>query len=189
MTKEELRKLYSVKRKKLSASECAFFNQKLVHHFFSSINLSQIKVIHTYLPISKNNEPGTWKIIEMIQREFPQIRISVPRVADDRVFENFYFEGLHQLQTSAWGIQEPKQGIKTPVEEIDMVLVPLLVIDRRGHRVGYGKGYYDRFLKTCNRDCKTIGLSFFKPVELITDTIDSDVTLNSCVEPSGIHYF
>ncbi len=189
MTKEELRKLYSSKRKQLSASECASFNLKLAHHFFSSINLSQIKVIHTYLPISKNNEPDTWAIIERIRREFPQIRISIPRVADDQTFENFNFEGLQQLQTSAWGIQEPKQGIKTLVEEIDMVVVPLLVIDRRGHRVGYGKGYYDRFLKTCNRDCKTIGLSFFKPVELITDTIDSDVTLNSCIEPSGVHYF
>ncbi len=189
MTKEELRKLYSAERKQLSASERASFNLKLAHHFFSSIDLSQIKVIHTYLPILKNNEPDTWTIIERIQREFPQIRISVPRIVNDQIFENFYFEGPHQLQTSAWGIQEPKQGIKTPAAEIDMVLVPLLVIDRRGHRVGYGKGYYDRFLKTCNKDCKTIGLSFFKPVELIADTIDSDVTLNSCIEPSGMHYF
>ena len=189
MTKQELRKLYSDKRKKLTASECAYFNSQLAYHFFSLTDLSDIKVIHTFLPISKNNEPDTWQIIERLQQEFSQIRISVPRVADDRNFENFYFEGLHQLQTNAWGIQEPKQGIITPAEEFDIVIVPLLVFDQRGHRVGYGKGYYDRFLKKCSQGCKTIGLSFFKPVSIITDTDENDVALTSCIEPTGIHYF
>ena len=189
MTKEELRKRYADKRKKLTPTECAHLNLQLYQFFFSNIDLSFIKIIHCYLPIIKNNEPDTWMIIDRIRREFPHVKISVPRVRADKTLESFYFEGLHQLQINAWGIQEPKQGIPTPEEKIDLVIVPLLAIDQHGHRVGYGKGYYDRFLKKCNKNCKTIGLSFFKPVELISDVDENDVALTSCIDPFRVHHF
>lgn len=189
MNKEDLRKRYLARRKELTAAECAQFNVQLYHHFFSSTDLSFLKVIHTYLPLVKNNEPDTWMIIDRLRREFPHIRISIPRVMEDGALEHFFFEGLHQLQTNAWGLLEPKQGIPTLEEKIDLVIVPLLAIDQRGHRVGYGKGYYDRFLKKCKKDCKTIGLSFFEPIDIISDTDVNDVALTACVEPSGVHYF
>ena len=103
--------------------------------------------------------------------------------------ENFYFEGLHQLVTSAWGIQEPKQGIPTEIEKIDLVLVPLLAFDKAGHRVGYGKGFYDRFLKGCRPDCLKAGLSFFEAEEILTDADELDVPLDLCVTPAGIIHF
>jgi 5-formyltetrahydrofolate cyclo-ligase len=65
------------------------------------------------------------------------------------------------------------------------VVVPLLSFDKRGHRVGYGKGFYDRFLSECSRDCIKIGLSFFAPVEVIDDVNRHDVTLDLFVMPSG----
>ena len=105
------------------------------------------------------------------------------------MMENFYFEGLHQLENNAWGIPEPRQGIPTPIEKIDLVLVPLLAFDQRGHRVGYGKGYYDRFLAESNSDCRKIGLSFFEPVENINDITKDDVPLTGCVTPSAFFSF
>jgi len=66
------------------------------------------------------------------------------------------------------------------------VLVPLLCFDRRGHRVGYGRGYYDRFLARCRHDCKKIGLSFFEPLAEIDDVHEGDVELNYCVTPDGV---
>ncbi len=183
MTKNELRKIYLDKRIKLSDAECAHFNLQLYNLFFSVVDLSFIKVLHTYLPIGKNHEPDTWPIIERIRREFPKIRISVPRVRSEGILENLYFEGLPQLQTNAWGIQEPKLGVPTPPEKIDLVIVPLVAIDSLGHRVGYGKGYYDRFLKTCRPDCRKIGLSFFQEVDGIADVSANDVRLDSCITP------
>jgi 5-formyltetrahydrofolate cyclo-ligase len=186
MTKQELRKIYSGKRKKLAETECAGLNLQLYNLFFSSFDLSFIKVLHTYLPIASNNEPDTWMIVDRIRREFPRVRISVPRAGTDGELENFYFEGLHQLQPNALGIPEPRQGVPTPAGEIDLVVVPLLAVDQHGHRVGYGKGYYDRFLKKCRVDCKKTGLSFFDAVESITDIKPFDIRLNTCITPQRV---
>jgi 5-formyltetrahydrofolate cyclo-ligase len=189
MTKTELRKTYLDKRKQLTEGECFQLNLKLYNLFFSSVDLSFVKVLHTYVPLSKNNEPDTWMIIDRVRREFPQIKISLPRVKEHGELENVYFEGLHQLQTTSWGIQEPKQGVITPTERIDIVIVPLLAFDSAGHRVGYGKGYYDKFLMKCRIDCRKIGLSFFPPVQQISDVNQNDIALTSCLEPSGAHSF
>lgn len=186
MTKKELRKLYLEKRKSLGEAERANVNLKLYSHFFASVELEFIKVLHCYLPIEKNGEPDTWMIIDRLRREFAHIRISIPRVGPANSLENFYFEGLHQVKPSSLGIPEPSQGIPTPLEKIDMVIVPLLAVDRRGHRVGYGGGFYDRLLLQCRPDCRKLGLSFFDVVDEITDTVSTDIPLNRCITPRGV---
>jgi 5-formyltetrahydrofolate cyclo-ligase len=190
MTKQELRKTYLRKRQALSEAEYLHLNHILCETFFSSIDLSFIRVVHTFLPLIEKHEPDTWLIIDRIRREFPHIRLSIPRV-NPMTFEleNFYFEGLHQLQTNAWGISEPKQGIPASAEKIDLVLVPLLAFDRKGNRVGYGKGYYDKFLATCKESCITIGLSHFAPEDLIDDMNEDDVPIKRALTPGGIYYF
>jgi 5-formyltetrahydrofolate cyclo-ligase len=69
------------------------------------------------------------------------------------------------------------------------VFIPLLAFDKSGHRVGYGAGYYDRFLSKCKPDCLKVGLSFFEPVDEISDADEFDVKLNHCVTPSKIWTF
>ncbi len=190
MTKEELRKIYLHKRLALSEIEYLQLNHQLCELFFASIDLSFIKVLHIFLPIEKKKEPNTWLILDRIRREFPHIRLSIPRVQNQTgKLENFYFEGLHQLQKNKWGIWEPKQGIPTEPEKIDMVLVPLLIFDKQGHRVGYGKGFYDSFLQTCRKDCRKVGLSLFEPIDRIEDQHHSDIPLTSCATPSGLLQF
>lgn len=187
MTKLELRKTYLQKRLALTEAECLHLSRQLCDQFFISVDVSFIKVLHVFLPIEKRNEPNTWLLIDRLRREFPTVRISIPKV--NGTMENFYFEGLHQLENNAWGIPEPKQGIPTPTEKIDLVLVPLLAFDRIGHRVGYGKGYYDRFLSGCRVDCKKIGLSLFKPIDRIEDIMKDDIAMNGCVTPSTYFNF
>ncbi len=190
MKKAELRELYLTKRLSLSEAEYNQINFQLYQHFFAGIDLSFIHVLHTFLPIPNKKEPDTWLIIDRIRREFPHIRISIPKINPlSSAFDSIYFEGLHQLETNAWGIQEPKQGVPTEPEKIDMVLVPLLVFDQQGQRVGFGKGFYDRFLVTCKPSCKKIGLSLFEEVDLIEDTDGYDVPLDQCVTPSGVINF
>ena len=190
MTKQELRILYLQKRQALSEAEYAQLNFHLYQNFFSTIDLSFAKVLHTFLPILSKKEVDTWLIIDRIRREYPHIRISIPKVnGKTGELENFYFEGLHQLATNEWGIQEPKQGIPTELEKIDLVLVPLLAFDQSGHRVGYGKGYYDKFLIKCRLDCKKIGLSLFTAEDEIADTNNSDIALDQCITPTQILNF
>ena len=64
------------------------------------------------------------------------------------------------IRPNALGIPEPVGGLEVPIENVEVVFVPLLAYDKKGNRIGYGKGYYDRFLSTCPTRCIKIGLSF-----------------------------
>jgi 5-formyltetrahydrofolate cyclo-ligase len=190
MIKAELRKRYLQKRKNVSASELHQRSFNIYQQFFSYVDLSFIKIVHTFIPIAKNGEPDTWLIIDRIRREFPHIRLSVPKIdTATHSMENFFFEGLHQLEENKMGIKQPKQGVPTESQKIDLVLVPLLIFDEQGNRVGYGKGYYDKFLATCRADCQKIGISIFPPVQSIQDTNDHDFKLTACVTPEKIYQF
>jgi 5-formyltetrahydrofolate cyclo-ligase len=87
------------------------------------------------------------------------------------------------LRETKWGIKEPVDGKEINAELIDLVIVPLLVFDKFGHRVGYGKGFYDRFLSKCRRDTIKIGLSLFPQVDEIDDVNRYDVKLDYGIVP------
>jgi 5-formyltetrahydrofolate cyclo-ligase len=184
MTKEQIRKLYIQKRLALSEAGFQQLNLRLCEQFFESVNLSSVGVLHTFLPIEKQREVNTWLIIESVLHKFPHIRISVPRINNQTsTIESFYFEGREQLERNTWDILEPKQGISTPIEKIDAVLVPLLAVDPRGNRVGYGRGFYDKFLKACPENTQKIGLSLFPPVDSIEGLGPHDLPVDVIVTP------
>lgn len=185
MTKEQSRKLYLQKRLGLSEAEFQRLTRRLTDNFFTSVDLSHINVLHTFLPIEKQKEVNTWLIIDRIKREYPHVQLAVPKINNQTsTIESFYFEDAGQLDKNTWGIMEPKQGIPTPSDKIDAVLVPLLAFDRKGNRVGYGRGFYDKFLATIN--CKKIGLSFFPPVQSIEGMSPQDVPIDVAVTPEGV---
>ena len=70
-----------------------------------------------------------------------------------------------------------------------MIFIPLVAYDLIGNRVGYGKGYYDRFLKSLNSNTLKIGLSLFEPVEEIIDINNYDISMDICVTPNSIYDF
>jgi 5-formyltetrahydrofolate cyclo-ligase len=87
------------------------------------------------------------------------------------------------MQPNRWGISEPIGGLTIDPIEIDVVLVPLLAFDMTGNRVGYGKGFYDKFLPRCKPGCRRIGVSFFEPVNKISDTDAFDQRLTAALTP------
>jgi len=188
MNKVELRKIYLQKRIALSEDERAQLNLGIYHQFFAWPMLSIVRQLHLYLPLEEKAEPDTWQIIDRLRREYAHIRLIIPKVVNNQL-EHYYFEGMHQLEKSKWNIWEPKQGVPAAVEKIDAVLVPLLICDKTGHRVGYGKGFYDRFLAQCKSNCMKVGVSFFEPVETIHEVDSTDVNLNCCVTPMRLITF
>lgn len=94
-----------------------------------------------------------------------------------------------ELALSDWQIHEPSHNETIASNEIDLVIVPLLAFDERGYRVGYGRGFYDRFLAQCRPDAQKIGLSYFPPVERIDDVNEFDIKLDSCVTPGKVWRF
>ena len=187
MTKKELRKIYLRKRMELSEVSYLQLNEHLCDHFFSAVTLSGIEVLHTFLPIKKNREVNTWLIIDRIKKDFPHVRISIPKINNQTAeLEHYYYESPEQLQNNMWEIPEPVKGVPTPTEQIDAVLVPLLAFDKQGHRLGYGRGFYDKFLASCRPDCLKVGLSFFEVEEKIEGISDKDIPLNLIVTPDTV---
>ncbi len=184
MTKQEIRNHYLNLRLSLSELEHKRLSQNICDVFFKTTDLSNLQTIHVFLPIKSKKESDTWLIIEELRKEFPQIHISIPRMNNEAQLINYYFESNDQLKENKWGVLEPQFGQITPTDKIDLVIVPLLAFDLNGNRVGYGKGFYDRFLKECRPDCKKIGLSFFEPVEEIEGINSLDIKLNIIVTPA-----
>jgi 5-formyltetrahydrofolate cyclo-ligase len=190
MTKSELRKIYLEKQKSLSSAERDAVSLQIADVFFDYFRLDKTRFLHTFLPIEKNCEINTFAVIYRLWRDFPEITISVSRVNfETMTIEILKFDSKTELVANHWHIPEPTGNELIEVEKIDAVLVPLLCYDGRGFRVGYGKGFYDKFLKNCRADCLKIGLSYFAPVNEISDAQEFDVKLDFCVTPQKVVEF
>ena len=190
MLKAEIRKIYLTKQKSLSEAERQKASKQIRNLFFDSFDLNKIFYLHCFLPIEKFNEINTRLIFERIWREFRHVETLVPRVNfETKEIENLKFSPEIELIENEWKIHEPTHNELIETDKIDAVLVPLLCFDEEGFRVGYGKGFYDKFLKTCRTDCLKIGLSYFEPVAEISDAESHDVEINYCVTPERIWKF
>lgn len=187
MLKADLRKIYLTKLQSLAPAERLEKSNEIAEQFRQTFALEKIKVLHLFLPIERNNEIQTSFIYQKIWHAFPQLKTVVPRInRETGEIESLEFNSSTQLSVKNWGIPEPIGNELTEAEEIDSVLVPLLCFDKKGFRVGYGKGFYDKFLKKCRKDCLKIGLSYFPPIDEISDTNEFDVTLDYCITPKKI---
>ena len=189
MKKNELRKIYKEKRKTLSLQEMEKMNDLILINF-QRIALPYVNCVHTYLASLKLAEVDTAKVVRFLQFQNPQLKVVVPKI-DIRSgnIDHLHFNETSELIENAFGINEPKTGEKISANEIDVILVPLLAFDEKGFRVGYGKGFYDKFLFQCRIDAIKIGLSFFDPVDEIGDINPFDMPLNYCVTPKQLFTF
>ncbi|WP_158825806.1 5-formyltetrahydrofolate cyclo-ligase [Mucilaginibacter lacusdianchii] len=184
MNKQDLRKLYIAKRNALSQAEYDDLNHALLRQF-QKVDLQGVNCVHLFLPIYKRKEPDTFLIRDWLQVTHPRIKRVFPK-ADfaNNTMQHFADDADLQLATNAFGIPEPVNGNLVTAAEIDLVLIPLLAFDRRGYRVGYGKGFYDRFLAECRPDTQFVGLSFFEPVDVIEDLNEFDKPMHKCITPN-----
>ncbi len=139
---------------------------------------------HIFLPISLKKEVNTEYLLHILQGKDKSIVIPKADFESGEM-KHFLLQENTALKTSEYGIPEPVSGIEISPETLDVVFVPLLAYDQKGNRVGYGKGFYDRFLKKCSPHTVFIGLSFFEPEpEIFFEA--TDVPLNFCVSPKNI---
>jgi len=191
MNKSFLRSEYLKKRKELPENEIEEKNEAILKNSAFFCKSSTLKTIHIFLPQTGKNEIDTWRIISFLQ-SFNQIKIVSPRIIPGtREMEHYQLTPETVLINNQWQIPEPdpETSIKVLPNDIDVVFLPLLAFDKKGFRVGYGGGYYDRFLAHCRPDVVKIGLSFFEAEEEITDLDPFDVAMNYCITPFGIVQF
>ena len=188
LKKNEIRKIALNNRKTLSSSEIEVKSKLIIQNFINSISLQEIKAIHIFLPIIKHNEINTFPLIEYIKTNFPQIKIIVPKVIEN-TNEMLALELTHDcdLIENKWGIPEPCNETIIKPSQIDLIILPLLGFDLQGNRVGYGKGFYDRFLTQCKTNIIKVGFCIDKPFTKITDIEVHDYKLDYVVIPEKIY--
>ena len=179
--------IYLGQQKWLSHEERTKKSQKIADQFFEDFDLSKIDFLHCFIAIEKFNEIDTMLIFRRLWAEFPHITAVVPRVDfETGEMQHLKFTPETELVKNVWEIHEPSHDEFIETDKLDMILVPLLCFDSVGHRVGYGKGFYDKFLSRCRRDCIKVGLSYFPPVEEIADTHPGDMRLDCIVTPESV---
>ncbi|MDH3529981.1 MAG: 5-formyltetrahydrofolate cyclo-ligase [Acidobacteriota bacterium] len=190
MNKVFFRKSVAAQRADLSPSDVARFSAAIGSRLIGNFDFGSVRYLHRFIPIVSSNEVDTTLILEQITTVNSEIRTVVPVVDKlSRELRHVEVNADTAFVSNEWGIPEPVSGDSVDEKSLDFVLVPLLCFDRRGHRVGYGGGYYDRFLAKVRPDCLKIGLSFFGPVDEIEDVHEGDIRLDYCVMPERIYDF
>jgi 5-formyltetrahydrofolate cyclo-ligase len=177
MTKRELRREYLERRQALTDTEVQESSLKIANKALE-LDIWSFSNYHIFLPIQKQKEINTEYLLHILQGKDKNILVSKSNF-EDVSMSHYLLTDQTKLKISSYGIPEPDhEGIPVDEKNIDVVFVPLLTADRFGNRVGYGKGFYDRFLKRCRPDVVKVGLSFFKPIESKIDTHVNDIGLN-----------
>lgn len=190
MTKNELRRIYKQKRLELTASERMKLDDLLLIQLQRLSFGDHIRVVMSFFPLEKYAEVNTHLFTRYLQFTIPDINVAFP-VTDfstDEISAVLVNDETDFIENK-YGIFEPQIGEEVAPDEIDIVFVPLLAFDQNGFRVGYGKGFYDRFLQHCNDEVIKIGFSYFEAADKIEDTHRFDVPLNYCITPRKIYEF
>jgi len=190
MLKSEWRSRYKSKRKSLSPHELSERSYLIIDRLLGNIQIEG-KMVSLFLPIEKHKEMNTYSLLERIIAINGQVALPFSDFEEREMVHYLYEEGKTNLKLNEFGIPEPQGGKSIAPVNFDIVLVPLLMVDTNGNRVGYGKGFYDRFLSMCREDCLFVGLHLFELEEegTIDDVSANDIPLHAVVTPSAFIRF
>ncbi|UQD55444.1 5-formyltetrahydrofolate cyclo-ligase [Flavobacterium sp. K5-23] len=187
MIKKELRSKYKSLRSQLSETEIENKSLEIANKLIS-LPIWEKTYFHIFLPITEHKEVNTEYVLHLLSGKDKEIIISKSDF-ETREMTHFLLTDNTKIKKNEYNIPEPVDGLEVPCKKIEVVFIPLLAFDTTGHRVGYGKGFYDKFLNECKPETIKIGLSFFEAEELIEDIFESDIKLDYCVTPNSIQSF
>jgi len=187
MNKKELRIQYKALRGQLSENDLEAMSLTIANKVLT-LPVWEKTYFHIFLPITELKEVNTEFILHLLSGKDKETIISKSDFKT-RNITHFLLMDNTKIRKNEYNIPEPIDGLEVPTSKIEVVFVPLLAFDKTGHRVGYGKGFYDKFLTECTSETIKIGLSFFEAEELIADVFESDVKLDYCVTPKGVYKF
>lgn len=189
ITKKQLRLAFQAKRKALDLIDQHQMLAAMVS-FFHEIPFENFQAILSYHPIPAKKEIPAYLFEQSLEDFSSDFLICYPS-ANFQSGEMQAFVNDEDIiwEEAGFGLTQPRSGNRLPPEALDLILVPLLAFDKRGHRLGYGKGFYDRYLSYCRPDACKIGLSWFDPLDELPEISALDVPLNYCVTPQALYVF
>lgn len=184
MDKNTLRKVYLEKRKFLSQAEYERRNQLLYHRLIEFQEIHQFQSIHTFIPIKKNKEPDTFPFIQYLWSKKPETDV-ITAISDLKspILSHVKITESTTFLENKWGIPEPQDSMPYSTENIECVLVPMVVGSKNGDRIGYGKGYYDRFLQDCGNNTQFVGVTLGPLLENTFYADQYDVPMHKMITP------
>lgn len=180
-SKQVLREIYLSKRLFLSEQEWALRNQSIIKQVISLIEDKNYRYIHTFLPIHQKREIDTYQFISHYKNK-EEVQFVIPKTEKGNLMSHYVYDSQCTVEANKWGIPEPIKGDLADISKIDLVLVPLIIADKLGQRIGYGKGYYDRFL-TSIPQAKKVGVSLLPLLDEILFVEGNDISLDLTIYP------
>jgi len=187
MDKKVFRKNIKARRAQLSEEQLEDKSLEIANKLLG-LSIWEYSFYHLFLSIQHLNEINTEYILHILNGKDKNVVISK---SDFKTLEmqHYLLTDSTPIQLNKWKIPEPVNGIEIKPKQLEVVFVPLLAFDKKGHRIGYGKGFYDRFLGSCKPSTLKIGLSFFEVEETLFEALPTDIPLDYCVTPERIYKF
>ncbi|MCW9712094.1 5-formyltetrahydrofolate cyclo-ligase [Aliifodinibius salicampi] len=173
--REELRK----NRRDISDANFREWSDKIISKLKDQREYKTARIIHAYVSMNDRREVNTHSLILEILNEQKKMVVPVTQFKAGNL-RHFYLESYNELKPNKWGVLEPEGGEECPIEKIELVIVPMVGGDEQGYRIGYGGGFYDRFLEDIT--CPKIGLCFEQnmvdelPIEPFDIALDKIIT-------------
>ena len=187
MVKVHLRKLVKKQRAQLSPKELQLISEKVRAKIEQHFDFRG-KTTNLFLPIEKFHEIDLFPLIDKIIEIDGTVCINKANFKSNTITPYLYSK-QSRLKINSFGIPEPSEGDIVQQKEIDYVIVPLLAFNKKGYRVGYGKGFYDAFLSQCSEETIFIGVNHFNELYQIDDLGNHDIPLDFIITPGKIYKF
>lgn len=187
MKKSELRQKYKQLRSQLSENDIDDFSIAIANQLLT-LDIWNKSFFHIFLTIEEQKEINTDFILNILAGKDKHIVISKSNF-DDYSMSHYLLTDSTTIKKNRYNIPEPIDGIEIKPSQLEVVFIPLLAFDTAGNRIGYGKGFYDRFLASCKPETIKIGLSFFEAEDEISDFSKNDIKLDYCIIPNKIYRF
>lgn len=179
--KQQLRVLVKNERQKIPKKHLDSIASKIMMQLIQSFTWKN-KVVNLFLPIQKFNEIDLRPFVRNIQESGGQVSINRSDFNTYDMTPILWDRDL-LIHENSYGIPEPVGGSMIEKNKIDFVLVPMLAFNTRGHRLGYGKGFYDRFLSKVSDSCITIGICHQDKPSAFEGIEKNDIALDYIVTP------
>jgi 5-formyltetrahydrofolate cyclo-ligase len=185
--KSVLRLIYKTLRKEINSKKRDDLSLQIANSVLK-LPIWEHSFFHIFLTIESLNEVLTEPIMSILSGKDKHIVVSKSDF-ETQTMSHVLLQDNTILKPNSWNIPEPENGVSISDKQIEVVFIPLVAFDEKGNRVGYGKGFYDGFLKKCSEDTIKIGLSFFGAEIFIDDIEPHDMPLDFCVTPNKTYTF
>ena len=180
-----LRKSFKKQRSLLDINQVQGLSKRIFENLLE-LNIWDKSFYHLYLSNEINNEVETDEIVNLLFMK--NKRVFVPKIQGKDLL-NIEIDNNTKYSLNQLGIREPISSNQKDASLLEVIFVPLLIFDKLGHRVGYGGGYYDKFLGNIKDDVLKIGLSLFEPIDKIQDIERHDIRLDYSITPKKVYDF